>query len=164
MQNLLQCSREKSGGSVNTSYRVLAVLGSAAFTRGSQWLRVQMEQEEDGAVGSGQGVAPVLLQPCLGHPAAGTGLILPSSSSRSCTTCGQVLGPGDTPGCGVKAAGAGMETSARLPRQHGPHTRTCQQCTMVGTSPAYAQRPHKMILLQEDGGSSGRCQRAAALA
>lgn len=107
--------------------QVLAVLGSAAFTRGSQRLRVQMEQEEDRAVGSRQGVAPLLLQPCLGHPAVGTGLILPSSSSRSCTTCGQVLGPGDTPGCRVKAVGAGTEASAWLPQQHHPRARTCQQ-------------------------------------
>lgn len=107
--------------------QVLAVLGSAAFTRGSQRLRVQMEQEEDRAVGSGQGVAPLLLQPCLGHPAVGTGLILPSSSSRFCTTCGQALGPGDTPGCRVKAAGAGMEASTQLPQQHRPRARTYQQ-------------------------------------
>lgn len=108
---------------MNARCWVPAALGSAAFTWGLQRLRVQMEQEEDGAVGSGQGAAPVPLQPCLGHPAADEGLILPSSSSRSCTTCGQALGPRDAPGCGVKAAGARMEASARLPRQHRPHAR-----------------------------------------
>lgn len=52
--------------------------------------------------------------------------------------------------------------AASTPR---PYELRGASSTMVGTSPAYVQHPRKMILLQEeDGGSAGRCWRAAALA